>query len=588
MGSSDTSAMAPDLKPWPVMSLADAHAVMTAPGTQFEIEEKLIRGVKLKVWKNAPATLRDIFIAGRAHGDKTFLVYEDDRATFEGFSRAALAVAHALIRDGVKKGDRVAIAMRNLPEWPAAFFGAALTGAIVTPLNAWGKGGELEYALNDSGAKVAIVDGERLDRLAEHLVNCKALERVYVTRDDRVPPDPRVHRFEDITGAVNAWGDLPDLPLPDVAIDADDDATIFYTSGTTGAQKGALGTQRCTGTTLFAGLFSGQRSFVRKGEPIPDPAARVLQRATLVAIPFFHTTGCQATLAGALYNGGKLVTLHHWDVEQAMGLIAREKITAAGGVPTIAWQILEHPNREQYDLSSIEGIAYGGAPASAELVRRIKQVFPSASPGSGWGMTETSATFTHHAGEDYVRKPDSAGPSIPVGELRIVGEQGETLPSGQVGELWARGPHVVKCYWNKPEVTAETFVDGWVKTGDLGYLDDEGFLYIVDRKKDMLIRGGENIYCTEVEAVLYEHPAVMDASVVGLPHKQLGEEPAAAVTLKVGSDASEDELRAFVRERLASFKVPVRVLILRETLPRNANGKILKPEVKKMLLAAVA
>ncbi|MET0332649.1 MAG: class I adenylate-forming enzyme family protein [Rhizobacter sp.] len=581
-----TNASTTEAKPWPALTLAEAHAVMTAPGAQFEMEEVSIRGVPTRVWKNAPATLRDIFLAGRAHGDKTFLVYEDDRASFESFSRAALAFAHALLQEGVKKGDRVAVAMRNLPEWPVAFFGAALTGAIVTPINAWGQGAELEYALNDSGAKVAVVDSERLDRLAPHLANCGALQRVYVTRDERAHADARVQRLESLLGAVNDWGRLPDRPLPDVAIAADDDATIFYTSGTTGAQKGALGTQRCTGTTVYAGVFSGQRAFVRKGEPVPDPAARALQRATLVAIPFFHTTGCQATLSGALFNGSKIVTMHHWNVEQAMGLIEREQITAAGGVPTIAWQILEHPNREQYNLSTIEGIAYGGAPASAELVRRIKQVFPSASPGSGWGMTETSATFTHHSGEDYVRRPDSAGPSIPVGELRIVSEQGEVLPSGEVGELWAKGPHVVKGYWNKPEVTAETFTDGWVKTGDLAYLDDEGWLYIVDRKKDMLIRGGENIYCTEVEGVLYEHPAVMDASVVGLPHKQLGEEPAAAVTLKVGAEASEEELRAFVGERLARFKVPVRVLVLRETLPRNANGKIMKKEVKAMLLDA--
>jgi long-chain acyl-CoA synthetase len=484
----------------------------------------------------------------------------------------------------VKKGDRVAVAMRNLPEWPAAFFGAALTGAIVTPLNAWGQGAELEYALNDSGASVVFLDGERLDRLAGgHLANCAALQRVYVTRDARTHADARVHRLESITGAVNDWGRLPELPLPHVSLAPDDDATIFYTSGTTGAQKGALGTQRCTGTTVFAGLFSGQRVFIRKGEPVPDPAARTLQRASLVAIPFFHTTGCQSILAGALYGGSKLVTMHRWDVEQAMDLIEREQITVAGGVPTIAWQILEHPNRERYNLSTIESVAYGGAPASAELVRRIKQVFPTASPSSGWGMTETSATFTHHSGEDYVRKPDSAGPSIPVGELRIVGEQGEMLPAGEVGELWAKGPHVVKGYWNKPEVSAETFTEGWVKTGDLAYLDDEGWLYIVDRKKDMLIRGGENIYCTEVEGVLYEHPAVMDASVVGLPHKQLGEEPGAAVTLKAGAEASEEELRAFVAERLARFKVPVRILVLDETLPRNANGKILKKEVKKLL-----
>ena len=568
------------------MSIADAHALMTAPGEMFEMEEREIRGVRMRVWKNAPASLRDVFVAGRAHGDKTFLVYEDDRATFEGFARASLTLAHALMRDGVVKGDRVAIAMRNLPEWPVAFFGAMLSGAIVTPLNAWGKGAELEYALVDSGAKVAIVDAERLDRLDGHLPHCAALKRVYVCRDARMPQDDRVCSLEGIVGAVTDWRGLPDLPLPDVPIAPDDDATIFYTSGTTGAQKGALGTHRCSVTTIWAGSISAQRSFVRKGEPVPKPEDRVLQRAALVSVPFFHTTGCQAILCAALHGGSKIVSMHRWDVEQAMALIERERITQVGGVPTIAWQIIEHPRREQYDLSSLESVSYGGAPASSELVRRIKQVFPHSAPGMGWGMTETSATFTHHGGEDYVRRPDSAGPAIPVCEMRIVGEQCETLPTGEVGELWAKGPNVVKGYWNKPEVTAQTFVDGWVKTGDLAYVDDEGFLYIVDRKKDMLIRGGENIYCTEVEGVLYEHPAVMDASVVGIPHRQLGEEPAAAVTLKVGSAASEQELRAFVRERLASFKVPVRILILPETLPRNANGKIMKKEVQALLLKA--
>jgi long-chain acyl-CoA synthetase len=264
-----------------------------------------------------------------------------------------------------------------------------------------------------------------------------------------------------------------------------------------------------------------------------------------------------------------------------MRLIERERVTSAGGVPTIAWQLIEHPAREKYDLSSLEAVTYGGAPSAPELVRKIKESFPNSLPGNGWGMTETSATVTSHLGEDYQNRPDSCGPAAPINDLKITDPDGKILPPGVVGELWAKGPNIVKGYWNKPEATAQTFVDGWVRTGDLARLDEEGFCYIVDRAKDMLIRGGENIYCVEVENVLYEHPAVMDAALVGIPHKTLGEEPGAVVTLKAGSSATEAELRGFVAERLAAFKVPVRVLFWPETLPRNANGKILKSELKK-------
>ena len=573
---------APAAKPWPAMSLAQAHAMLTAPGSPFEMEQRVIRGVATRVWKNAPPTLRELFLAGRMHGDKIFLVYDDDRASFEGFARAALAIAHALVEQGVRKGDRVAMAMRNLPEWPAVFFGASLAGAVVTPLNAWWTGAELEYGLTDSGSKVLFVDPERLERLSEHLHNCPELERVYVTREEDEIAHPKVRRLEDLIGRVNDWATLPDRPLPALDIGPEDDATILYTSGTTGRPKGALGTHRNGTCGTMAAVFGVARNFLRRGEPIPAPDPSAPQKAGLLAIPFFHTTGLHAILCPTLYGGAKLVLLHRWDAEVAMRLIERERITSAGGVPTIAWQLIEHPARHKYDLSSLESVAYGGAPGSAELVRRIKETFPASAPGLGWGMTETSSTFTGHSAEDYVNRPDSSGPAIPVCEMKVVDEQGRALPPGTVGELWAKGPNVVKGYWNKPEATAQTFVDGWVKTGDLAYIDEEGFLFVVDRKKDMLIRGGENIYCIEVENVLYEHPAVMDAALVGIAHRTLGEEPGAVVTLKPGAQASEDELRGFVAERLAAFKVPVRVVFMRETLPRNANGKIMKAELKKL------
>ncbi|HEY4863632.1 MAG TPA: class I adenylate-forming enzyme family protein [Xanthobacteraceae bacterium] len=569
-------------KPWPAMSIAHAHALMTRPGSPFEMEEEIIRGVKTRVWKHAPPTLREVFLQGRTHGDKTFLVYEEDRASFNAFSKAVLAIAEELVKQGVKKGDRIVLAMRNLPEWPVVFFGALLVGAIATPLNAWWTGTELEYGLKDSGAKIAFVDAERLERIVERLPNCSELEKIYVVRSAEEITHPRVVQLETVIGAVNDWHRLPDRTLPDVALAPDDDATIFYTSGTTGKPKGALGTHRNATSTVTAATFSPARNYIRRGEMPPAPDPKAPQKANLLAVPFFHTTGCHAVLCPALFNGIKLVLLRRWDPELAMQMIESERVTSTGGVPTIAWQLIEHPARKKYDLSSLEAISYGGAPAASELVRRIRQVFPKSVPGLGWGMTETSATFTHNGGEDYEHRPESSGPALPVCEMKIVGETGETLPTNALGELWAKGPNVVKGYWNNPAATVETFVDGWLKTGDIAKIDEEGFCYIVDRKKDMLLRGGENIYCIEVEDVLYQHPAVMDAAVVGIAHRILGEEPGAVVTLKPDTAASEEELRAFVAERLAAFKVPVRIVFWPEMLPRNPSGKILKTELKKV------
>ena len=571
-------------KPWPAMSIAQAHALMTQPGSPLEMEELVIRGVKTRVWKNAPPSLRAVAEGARAFGGKIFLVHEDERVSFDAFLRAVSALAHELVAQGVGKGDRVAIVMRNIPEWPVAFYAAASIGAIVTPLNAWWTGPELEYGLTDSGAKVAIVDSERLERIAEHLEHCPDLRRVYVAREDDEIANPLVARLEDVIGGPNDWARLPDRPLPPVEIEPEDDATIFYTSGTTGKPKGALATQRNVNSNIMAGMVGAIRPFLRRGEAPPQPDPNAPQRSSLLSVPFFHATGCFAVLNPTLASGGKIVMMRRWDPVRAFELIEREKIQSAGGVPTIAWQLIEHPLRKNYDLSSLVSVAYGGAPSAPELVRKIKETFPLSSAGNGWGMTETSATATGNGAEDYEAKPDSCGPAVPVTDLKIMTVDGEPreLPIGEVGELWCKGPQVVKGYWNKPEATAQTFVDGWVKTGDLARLDDEGFCFIIDRAKDMLIRGGENIYCIEVENVLYDHPAVMDAALVGIPHHQLGEEPGAVVTLKPGAEATEQELRAFVAERLAAFKVPVKVVFWHETLPRNANGKIMKTDLKKI------
>ena len=583
----------PDLPAgWPAMSIDQAHALLTQPGSPLETEEAVIGGVKTKVWKNAPPSLRAIVEAARAHGDKIYLVYEDERVSYAAFFRATARLAYAMADAGVKKGDRVSVIMRNLPEWVVAFYAAASLGAVVTPLNAWWTGPELEYGLTDSGTKLAVVDAERYERLAEHIHNCPDLLRIYVSRcrGDEEIAHPRVAKLEDVIGAPNDWQALPDAELPPAEVGPEDDATIFYTSGTTGKPKGALATQRAVNTAVLTGAAAAARNFLRRGETPPAPDPNAPQRSSLLSVPFFHVTGCMAVLNPSTFGGAKLVMMYKWDPIRAFELIEREKIQAAGGVPTIAWQLIEHPARANYDLSSLESVAYGGAPSAPELVRRLRETFPKSQPGQGWGMTETCATVTSNGAEDYINRPDSCGPAAPVAKLEIRSpEDGKAvLPAGEVGELWSFGPMNCKGYWNKPEPTAQTYVDGWVRTGDLARLDEEGFCYIIDRAKDMLIRGGENIYCVEVENVLYDHPAVMDAAVVGKPHRTLGEEPAAVVGLKPGAEATEAELRAFVADRLAAFKVPVEIVIRHETLPRNPNGKILKKELKELFAAEQA
>ncbi|UIP08243.1 AMP-binding protein [Erythrobacter sp. SDW2] len=554
------------------MSLAEVEAVLCAPGARFEMETVEIRGVPTRVWKHAPASLRMLADHARGHGDRLMTIYEDERVTYEAWYRAVAELAINLRSRGVKPGERVALAMRNLPEWPVAFFAATTIGAICVPLNAWWTGEELAFGLANSGAKVLICDDERWDRIAPHMSECPSLAHVLVSRATSLesPAEP----LEAVIGTAQDWPALPDQAIPDVAIAPDDPATIFYTSGTTGQPKGALGSHRNLTTNILSSGYSAARSVLRRGEPIPPPA----QKVGLTVIPLFHVTACSAGMMGQLFAGHTIIYMRKWDTVKAFEIIEREKVNLTGGVPTIAWQMIEHPDRAKYDLSSLESIAYGGAPSAPELVRKIYEVFGSM-PGNGWGMTETMATVTSHAGEDYLNRPDSAGPPVPVADLKVTDEAGNSLPTGQVGELWARGPMIVMGYWNRPEATAETFIDGWVRTGDLARLDDEGFLYIVDRAKDMIIRGGENIYSSEVENVLYDHPAVTDAALVGIPHRTLGEEPAAVVHLAPGMTASEAELQGWVAERLARFKVPVRIVFTEDTLPRNANGKILKKDL---------
>jgi long-chain acyl-CoA synthetase len=558
---------------WPTMALAEAEARLTAPGQFFETVEVQVRGIPVRVWKNVPATARAVFELARRHGAKEFLVYEDERISFDAFARAALAVAAALEREGLKKGDRVALVMRNLPEWPVIFFGALIAGAIVVPLNAWWTGPELAYGLKDSGSRFVFADAERLERLQGHLP--PSVEQVFVARGEQTSAAGAV---EDILGPARDWYTLPDGAMPAVALDPEDDATIFYTSGTTGTPKGALGTHRSLTTNIFATPFSLARNALRRGGVPPDPHTAP-QRVILVTVPFFHVTACLAALMPNAASGGKLILMRKFEPEAAMALIQKERISVTGGVPAIVLSLLEHPKFADYDLSSLELVAYGGAPSPVALAGRIRERFAKAAPSNGWGMTETSATCTSHSAEEYDHRPASCGPALPVSRVRIMNREGtQELPRGAVGELWAFGPNLVRGYWNRPEDTAEAFRDGWLRTGDLGFMDEEGFCFVVDRAKDMLIRGGENIYCIEVESVLCEHPAIAEAALIGLPHPTLGEIPAAVVQARAA--VSEQDLRRFAATRLAAFKVPEKILVSQAPLPRNANGKVVKSELR--------
>lgn len=567
---------------FPAMSIAQCNALMTAPGAKFELEDKVINGVTLHTYKNAPLTLRDIVIGSKEWAGREYIVYQDERITFGANLKAAVHLAIKL-RDefGVKKGDRVAVVMRNYPQWPVAFFAPLLIGAVSTPLNSWWTGEELEYGLADSGAKVAIVDPEKLERIRDHLPKLSQLKTVIVARGGDDEAAPSIVSLEKLIGPAKSWASLPDIAPPAADLGPDDDATIMYTSGTTGKPKGALASHRAIISNVFNGMSCQARHFLRQGQPPPvrDPKVDP-QRIALLAIPFFHATGAFSNLVPAIMNADKIVTMYKWDPLDALEIIQREKVTTIGGVPAIAWQVLEHPERDKYDLSSIAIVGYGGAPSAPALVATIKKRFPEAIPSNGWGMTETCAASCVNFGKDYEQRPDSCGaPSVAM-EFKIVGAKGETLGPNQIGELWVKGPNNCKLYWNKPEATAKTYIDGWVVTGDVGYMDEESFVFLTDRAKDMLIRGGENIYSIEVENALYEHPAIMDAAIIGIPHKVLGEEVGAVVQVKPEMDVTQDALRNFVAQKIAGFKVPVEIQLQREPLPRNANGKIMKNELR--------
>jgi long-chain acyl-CoA synthetase len=555
-------------------SFDDIRSVMCAPGLPFEIEHVTIEGRDIRCWKKAAPSMADLVESSLEYGEADFIVYMGERLSYAEHYRRVVAVAHQLVeRFNIRKGDRVAIAMRNYPEWSIAFWAAAAAGAVVVPLNAWWTSDELEYGLTDSGARLVFADAERLERL-QHITSDLPVQHIVAVRCDAIS--------DEIAAIDTLWQGAADATgLPALKISPEDNGTLFYTSGTTGFPKGTLGTHRNFCSAALTMPFSGVQGMLRSGSTLFDlMAMKKTQRSILLTVPLFHVTGCHGMLLGSLANGGKLVMMHKWDPVVALELIEQEQINIFSGVPAMVRQLLDVNEVEKRDLSTITNIGYGGAPAPPDLLRRIRAAMPVVGASNGWGITETSAGIATNSRMDYADKPDSVGPPSPVCDVKVVNEAGEQLASGELGELWVRGPNVVKGYWQRPDATAAAFTDGWFHTGDVGKIDEEGFIYLVDRLKDMIIRGGENIYCAEVEAALSEHSAVVSACVFGLPDEVLGEQVGAAVQTGPVDTVSEQELREFVAKRLASYKVPTKIWTRIEPLPTGATGKVLKKEIK--------
>ncbi len=551
-----------------------AWAALTAPGADFEVTTTNVRGVDIKTYANALTNLRDAWVSTAAYAEREYIVYEDERLTYAQAHEHVNSLGNWLIGQGVQPGDRVAIAMRNYPEWILSYWAILSVGATVVGMNAWWTGPEMLYALEDSTPKAIIADEERLATL--NSIRAKLANLVVI--GVRVPGSP---------ADVTPWSDViaDPTPMPEIAIDPDSDACIFYTSGTTGNPKGAQLTHRGCTTNIWSLMFAAalqrvlavQKGLIEADAEPPVPSA-------LVTTPLFHVTANNCVAHGTTLAGGKLTHMYKWDAGVALKLIEQEKISALSGVPVMAREVISHPDFATTDTSSLMTLGGGGAQLQPDLVGKIDEQVATARPNTGYGMTETCGIITSIGADYFVDKPASCGPAMPAYETKVVDpETGEERAIGEAGELWVRGGHVIRGYLNRPDATAETIVDGWLRTGDMAREDEDGFLYIVDRIKDMVLRGGENIYCAEVESAIFDHPAVAECTVFGVEDDRLGEEVGAAIYLSPGQTANADEIRDHLLNQLAKFKIPRYIWFTDTALPRNASGKFLKRELRETL-----
>ncbi|KAF5385818.1 hypothetical protein D9615_002571 [Tricholomella constricta] len=541
----------------PARTLAQTEAILCAPGHIHEVETILLDGRPQRVYKHLWPSVRAFWMSSvEKFAKKTYIVFEGQRFTYNEIHQRAIKVA-AVFRHvyGINKGDRVGICSRNCPDYLVSFWASHLLGAVPVLTNAWLPLEPLRYCLRHTDCKLIIVDPERADRLVPVALD--------ILRDTIAIA---FLVFDNHEGS-RRWHGMNSFP-----------AIVEQYRGTTGLPKGVLSTQRQFLTNALNVMVGGLRASLRRGEEYPDSKDEIPQKAILIAVPLFHVTGTTSFAMMATATGMKIVLTPKWVVEDAVRLIEQENVRVAGGVPAMVADLTE----SSLAGHSLDGLLFGGSPAPDTLVPRARKAFPSAVMIQAYGLTETNSIAVSFAGEDYTARPTSTGRASPVNEIKIVHE-GTDVPPGHVGEVWLRGANVMKCYWREPAATAKAITnDGWLKTGDLGFLDEEGFLYIKDRLKDIIIRGGENIDSVSVENALYRDPRILEAAAVGVPDERLGELVAAVVSVKSSfqGNVTEAALIALARKHLPRFAVPVMIVVLDKPLEHTPSGKIVKGELR--------
>jgi long-chain acyl-CoA synthetase len=530
--------------------------VKSWPAEGLNITEKIIDGIPIKVYADRLYSLREVLRrAVITAPEKTALIFQGYEVTYREFGERAARVSGNLQRlCGIQKGDRVALLFSNTLEFCIGYFAVTQMGAICLPLNYRLSSEEMKYQLQDTGARVLIFEDIYKDTVLPILPDLDSLEKIFI-------------HGKEIPEGIQPYGVLEegDAQFEEWLIDEEDLASIMYTSGTTGRPKGAMICHRnliCNGMTA-----------VNVMKVTPDTKQMILT-------PLFHASALHSQLISAVLTASIGVIMKEFKTKESLELMDREKITILVAVPTMYWFWVTYPEFDRYDLSSIELTISGAAPAAPELIKLMAEKFPRSRFINGGGQTEsTSFTFALPP-EAALKKLGSVGWAAYCNEIIVVNDQGEEQPYNAMGELWFKGPAVCKGYWNKPEQTRETITNGWLHTGDVGKVDEDGFLYLLDRKKDMIIRGGENIYCIEVENALYSHPKVLEAAVVGVPDKIFGEQVKAVLVLKPGESATPEEIREFCFKQLADYKVPKYVTFM-EALPRNPGGKVVKARLRE-------
>lgn len=554
-------------------TLASLREKLTGPGAPFELTEVEVDGQKLLAYRNAKATLPELINTARVHGDKPFIVYRDETWTFARLFAEADALAWAMREKlGVKPGDRVAIAMRNRPEWAVAFLAAALAGAVPAPVNSFGLHDELLGAFATVRPRVLILDADRLKRLGE---DWRSLGAEAVLCDADPERGSGIHAWRDVTQPARPGP-------PPVRLGPHDPALLLFTSGASTKPKAVLTTQLAVCQSIMNIDYIAAVSAMSSPGVIEELMRRALAPTTLTVVPLFHVSGLHAQLLTALVNGRKLVFMHRWDPADAIELIVRHQVTQFNGAPAMVMRMLEHPT---FDFKAIRktlaGIGFGGAGLPQRLIGEVLEGLGPSMSGIGFGMTETSGVTAAVSGEAFRARPTSSGTISPIMQVRIVAPDDRLLPEGEAGEIQVRGVCVMREYWGQPEATAAAMQEGWLRTGDVGYLE-HGYLFVVDRIKNVINRAGEKIAAAEVESCLLQFPGLAEAAVIAIPDPKHGEAVAAVVVPAEGETPTEAQVQAFVAERLASYKVPSRIIVRREPLPKNPTGKLLKGELRRL------